>query len=63
MNGSWNIIESSDHDKLDIDFGEIEPFDELNNDWHIISFTDSKIELEDVSGGDGLTDYLTFEAI
>lgn len=63
LSGSWEIIESSDHNKLDIDFGETEPFDELTDDWHITSFTENKIELEDVSGGDGLTDYLKFEAI
>lgn len=35
--------------------------DELTDDWDIISYTDTKIQLVDVSGGNGGTDYLTFE--
>ena len=35
--------------------------DELSDDWDILSRTDTKIELVDVSGGNGGTDYLTFE--
>jgi hypothetical protein len=37
------------------------PFDELNDDWHIIEETSTKIRLQDVSGGSGGTDLLTFE--
>ena len=33
----------------------------LNDDWHILEQTAKKIKLEDVSGGNGGTDYLTFE--
>lgn len=36
-------------------------FEDLNDDWDLISRSDSKIELFDVSGGNGGTDYLTFE--
>ena len=35
--------------------------DELSDDWDILSRTDTKVELVDVSGGNGGTDYLTFE--
>lgn len=35
--------------------------DELTDDWDIISYSATKIQLIDVSGGNGGTDYLTFE--
>jgi hypothetical protein len=36
-------------------------FEELNDDWDFITQSSSKIELKDLSGGDGGIDYLTFE--
>ncbi len=36
-------------------------FEELSDDWDIISHSSTKIELIDISGGNGGTDYLTFE--
>jgi hypothetical protein len=36
-------------------------FEDLNDDWDFISQSANKIELLDVSGGSGETDYLTFE--
>ena len=36
-------------------------FDDLIDDWDFISVSNTKIELIDVSGGNGGTDYLTFE--
>ena len=38
-------------------------FDDLIDDWDFLSVSQTKIELFDVSGGDGTTDYLTFEKI
>ena len=38
-------------------------FEDLNDDWDIISVTSSKVELIDISGGNGGTDYLTFERL
>ncbi|MEZ5069461.1 MAG: hypothetical protein R2751_00485 [Bacteroidales bacterium] len=35
-------------------------FEDLNDDWEILSHSATKIELVDVSGGNGGTDYLTF---
>ena len=35
--------------------------DDLTDDWDIVSYSSTKIELIDVSGGNGGTDYLTFE--
>ncbi len=36
-------------------------FNRLSEDWEIISYTSSKIELRHISGGNGDTDLLTFE--
>ena len=46
--------------ELVLNFGTNEPWDELQDDWHIIKQTDTKFELEDESG-DGSVDKLTFE--
>ncbi len=57
--GSWSEYNDDDHTELNILFSQ-SPLDELNDDWHVISSDNSKIELEDVSGGNGGVDYLTF---
>ena len=65
--GSWVITDSNSNDdssddlELLINFYLTNAFEELNEDWHFISRTSSKIELIHVSGGNGGTDYLTFE--
>ena len=46
---------------LDEQPGNFNDFEDLNDDWDIISQSSSKIELIDISGGNGGTDYLTFE--
>lgn len=61
MNGTWSTGTDDSQEKLNLDFGQTMPFDELNDDWHILENSESKIRLEDVSGGSGETDYLTFE--
>jgi len=59
--GSWSITNSSSGQlKLILDFGVDDPFDELEEDWKVIDFTNELIRLFDVSGGDGSTDYLSF---
>lgn len=37
------------------------PFEEISEDWKIVSQSAIKIELVNISGGNGGTDYLTFE--
>lgn len=68
--GTWSITDSDssddDHqDDLDLDFNInfnlTNDFEDLNDDWNFISHSTTKIELIDVSGGNGGTDYLTFE--
>ena len=55
---------ASDNDNdFNIFFASPDDFDDLSDDWDIISISDVKIELIDVSGGNGGTDYLTFEKL
>lgn len=68
--GTWSVTDdsnssddSSSDDDIDFNISFVSPsdFEELSDDWDIISHTSTKIELIDVSGGNGGTDYLTFE--
>lgn len=66
--GTWSITDSNSddddsHSDLDFNiyFNLSNDFEDLNDDWDIISQSATKIELFDVSGGDEDTDYLTFE--
>ncbi len=65
--GSWSIgsSKSNDDNPSDLDFNISfnigNDFDDLTDDWDIISQSASTVELIDVSGGNGGTDYLTFE--
>jgi hypothetical protein len=59
--GVWSTYTDSGQTKLDLQFTAISgPFQEINEDWRVISRTATKIELRDVSG-DGSVDLLTFE--
>jgi hypothetical protein len=65
--GTWSITDSnSDDDSSDdldfnIFFASPPDFEELSDDWDIVIQNSQKIELIDVSGGNGGTDFLTFE--
>jgi hypothetical protein len=66
--GTWSVTNDDSNDDNpsgDVDFNIFfnltNDFEDLNEDWHIISQSDDKIELIHVSGGNGGTDYLTFE--
>jgi len=65
--GIWSITNSSSssNSNSDLDFNIYfnltNDFEELNDDWDILSQSTTKIELMDVSGGNGGTDYLTFQ--
>ncbi|NIX63803.1 hypothetical protein HB672_02555 [Gaetbulibacter sp. S0825] len=67
LTGTWSITDDSSSSDDDIDFNIFFPvsdnndFEDLNDDWDIISNTSTKIELIDISGGNGGTDNLTFE--
>ena len=63
--GTWSITDSNSNSSDDLDFNisfsSPPDFEELSDDWDFISQSSTKIELIDVSGGNGGTDYLTFE--
>ena len=67
--GTWSVTDSSnsssssndDDVDFNIFFSSPQDFAELSDDWEIVSYTSTKIELTDVSGGNGGTDFLTFE--
>ncbi|MEZ4979245.1 MAG: hypothetical protein R2772_08095 [Chitinophagales bacterium] len=65
--GTWSISDSNSNDDsqddldFNIQFNLTNDFEDLNDDWDFISQSANKIELIDVSGGNGGTDYLTFE--
>ncbi|WP_208103137.1 hypothetical protein [Flavobacterium ichthyis] len=68
--GIWSVTnDDSDDDSPsnDVDFNILfststpASFQDLTDDWDILEITNSKIRLRDVSGGDGDTDFLTFE--
>ena len=67
-NGTWSVTSGDSNDDnpsndLDFNIGFTTPtnFEDLTDDWDIVTYTASKIELRDVSGGNGGTDLLTFE--
>lgn len=63
LNGTWSTAINDGIEKLVLDFGEQLPFDEFNDDWDIIEVKEARIELKDVSGGDGSISKLAFEKL
>lgn len=67
--GQWSVTNSNSNDDSpgDVDFNIFfsltNSFEDLNEDWHILSRTDTRIELIHVSGGNGGTDILVFTRI
>lgn len=65
--GTWSITDNKSNDDsqddldFNINFNLPNDFEDLNDDWNFISQSSAKIELIDISGGNGGTDYLTFE--
>lgn len=58
-NGTWEVLSAGN--KLLMDFGIEIPFEEFNDDWDVLLATNTRVELQDVSGGGGGTDTLIFE--
>ncbi len=64
--GTWSITDSNSNDDsiddlhFNIFFNLTNEFEDLNDDWDIISYNNSSIILQDVSGGNGGIDDLTF---
>ena len=70
--GTWSVTDSSSSDDDSFDDSDVDfnlffasppNFEELTDDWDILEYSANRIRLIDVSGGDGSTDYLTFEKI
>lgn len=61
VNGTWDVI--SGGTKVVLDFGTVIPFDEFNDDWDVFMVEPARVELRDVSGGDGTLDILVFEKL
>lgn len=68
LTGTWSITDSDASDdstdgslEFNLFFANPDIFEELTDDWDILTYSNTKIELSDVSGGDGTTDFLTFE--
>lgn len=71
INGTWSVTDdsnssnddNSNNDDIDfnISFSTPSNFQELSDDWDIVSTSATKIDLIDISGGNGGTDTLTFE--
>jgi hypothetical protein len=65
--GTWSITDTNSNDDtmddlhFNISFASPAAFADLSDDWDILEVTDTKIKLVDVRGGNGGTDYLTFE--
>ena len=61
INGTWSTANDNSKVKLILAFTTNANFIVISDDWHVIERTETKIRLQDVSGGNGGTDYLTFE--
>ena len=69
VEGTWSVTASNSNvdsnDDIDFNISFLSPanFEELSDDWDILQYSSSIIELIDISGGNGGTDYLTFEKL
>ena len=61
-NGTWAVLSAGN--QMALNFGASLPFEEFNDDdWDVISSSDTEVVLRDVSGGGGGTDTLTLQKI
>ena len=71
VTGTWSVTDSNSSDDSpddsDVDFNlnfpSPEMFLDLTDDWDIMEYSQNQIRLIDISGGNGGTDYLTFQKI
>jgi hypothetical protein len=60
--GTWTVFNSGN--EMMLDFGTDMPFQEFNDDdWDVISSSETEVILQDVSGGNGGTDTLTLQKL
>lgn len=60
VNGSWAYGTDDSKAKLILNFGVADPWEEIGEDWRIVSISATTISLTHVSGGDGSVDNLVF---
>ncbi|WP_411893845.1 hypothetical protein [Winogradskyella sp. A2] len=61
-NGTWSVFSSGN--QMALDFGTDIPFEEFNDDdWDVISVSNTEVVIQDVSGGGGGTDVLTLQKL
>ena len=61
-NGTWVVFSSGN--QMMLDFGTAMPFEEFNDDdWDVISVSNTEVVIQDVSGGGGGTDTLTLQKL
>jgi hypothetical protein len=61
IEGTWQTLTDDGKLKLGLDFGENEIMKDLNEDWIVVDIKESRIELKDISGGDGSVSNLVLE--
>ncbi|MBC7885713.1 MAG: hypothetical protein H7X99_09575 [Saprospiraceae bacterium] len=58
VTGSWSVFSDSGKTKFLLTFPDIQKFDEISEDWELLSKTSTLIKLKHVSGGNGGSDIL-----
>lgn len=60
VSGTWQTGTDDSKIKFTLYFYNSYPFEEIQEDWHVIEQTSSQLKLEHISGGNGGTKYLIF---
>lgn len=61
VNGTWSAGNDDSRVKFILHFNAPGSFEEISEDWLVTERTNNKLRLKHTSGGDGHTDFLTFE--
>lgn len=61
VNGTWSAGNDDSRVKFILHFDAPDPFEEISEDWLVTERTNNRLKLQHTSGGDGHTDFLTFE--
>lgn len=62
--GLWRVLRNSDNKlKIYLNAGDNDPLAALTDDWEFVSITDGRLEIKDISGGEGNLRILVFERI
>ncbi|MBL0049806.1 MAG: hypothetical protein IPP32_17125 [Bacteroidetes bacterium] len=60
VSGTWQTGTDDSQVKFILLFNSISPFEDIEEDWHVLEQSSSQLKLEHISGGNGGTKYLTF---